>query len=644
MRREIRGKRGDEVASIESDDAMSDDDMDRKPAARPSRSPRGLAAAAEGNQVSLTEAAASGCRKCQRELRTGEKDRKTHDDQCPRKWRSVGKPPGASPSSAGVREEESEAEEEEDARGTDVVGGVSLEEAAEAGCTKCQLQLETGEKTRKVHADHCPRKYRGAVHKKSPEAEAVAMEVDAVKVEDRKQPPEKTFSNVEVAATPASPRKPPPQDPDSAVAEAPRKRGPGRPPSKKKKAGRPPSKRPSSPKNPASLADAAAAGCDKCKRELETGEKSRKTHDDHCPRKWRAKGTSPASAEAAALKSVEKSQPAPAQAAAKAPETPTRSSRRGKRTREQMLEKNATDEDEESAIAAMGLLAEATAKESGDNDDEGEVKPLRGGGGSEEDKMGLVPAEVLSAEMTGLGKQSAYNEDEKMALVDVELAKPLRGGGRTPKVKVEDGEEVKAATGSSPGATQPPDSPSRTSGRERKKPNVLDLGVGPAKEWGTPAADGDSPEPLRGGARPKKEDSATSDAAEAPAPARRGRPPTKQTKKGQKENAKRAPIKKETNNAIKGIGSAGRKPSALFDCPVCLDINKNKLCCYCACRLCFNKFGKEQTILCDKCDQEYHTFCLGLPKIPDEEWVCPACIDDEKKKKIAAQRKKVWHV
>ena len=51
-------------------------------------------------------------------------------------------------------------------------------------------------------------------------------------------------------------------------------------------------------------------------------------------------------------------------------------------------------------------------------------------------------------------------------------------------------------------------------------------------------------------------------------------------------------------------------------------------------------FFQEQTILCDKCDQEYHTFCLGLPGIPDEGFVCPACIDDEKRQKILAQRRK----
>ena len=41
-------------------------------------------------------------RKCVKELATGVKTRKTHDDYCPRKWKSVGKPTYASPSAGGV--------------------------------------------------------------------------------------------------------------------------------------------------------------------------------------------------------------------------------------------------------------------------------------------------------------------------------------------------------------------------------------------------------------------------------------------------------------------------------------------------------------------------------------------------------------
>jgi len=72
----------------------------------------------------------------------------------------------------------------------------------------------------------------------------------------------------------------------------------GRPPNKGPKSagkpGRPPSaKRPVSPRNPVTLDEAAASGCLKCQKELATGEKTRKTHADHCPRKWRAAGKPP---------------------------------------------------------------------------------------------------------------------------------------------------------------------------------------------------------------------------------------------------------------------------------------------------------------------------------------------------------------
>jgi len=93
---------------------------------------------------------------------------------------------------------------------------------------------------------------------------------------------------------------------------------------------------------------------------------------------------------------------------------------------------------------------------------------------------------------------------------------------------------------------------------------------------------------------------------------------------------------------VEGIGVLNRLPGSLFDCSVCLDIPKIKICCYCPCRICFNKFGKDKTILCDKCDSEYHIFCLSPPlsEVPEGEWTCPACIDDEKKKKAAEARKK----
>jgi len=39
---------------------------------------------------------------------------------------------------------------------------VTLAEAAASGCSKCRDELATGEKTRREHSDHCPRKRRSS--------------------------------------------------------------------------------------------------------------------------------------------------------------------------------------------------------------------------------------------------------------------------------------------------------------------------------------------------------------------------------------------------------------------------------------------------------------------------------------------------
>jgi len=139
--------------------------------------------------------------------------------------------------------------------------------------------------------------------------------------------------------------------------------------------------------------------------------------------------------------------------------------------------------------------------------------------------------------------------------------------------------------------------------RSRKRPAIYDPLAGPASVWrsdgdNTPpgkwskgrvempcgdvatvvaaSAKVDGPEPLRGGARPKKEEAAAASARpSSPAavdenapPRPRGRPPSKQTKRGvatKKQNAKRALIKKETNENVHGVGILNRKPGSLFD-------------------------------------------------------------------------------
>ncbi|KAL3801016.1 hypothetical protein HJC23_002309 [Cyclotella cryptica] len=174
--------------------------------------------------------------------------------------------------------------------------------------------------------------------------------------------------------------------------------------------------------------------------------------------------------------------------------------------------------------------------------------------------------------------------------------------------------------------------------RNRKKPTIYDPKTGPDSDWKSENINDKSTE----AATDKTSDTAGAPAHDTAAPKKRGPKPGRKKKKKAKKPPKKPPKKKILPDT-EGVGILNRLPGTLFDCSVCLDITKIKLCCYCACRVCFNKFGKEQTILCDKCDQEYHTFCLNPPmkKLPEEEveWVCPACIDDEKKKKSAEARK-----
>mmetsp|Transcript_15532 Transcript_15532/g.37236 ORF Transcript_15532/g.37236 Transcript_15532/m.37236 type:complete len:1403 (-) Transcript_15532:2548-6756(-) len=886
---------GEEEEEEENEEESNDDEDFKKPAA----------AFTERIRPPVEVAAAAGCRKCMKEVATGEKTRKVHDDFCPRKYRTVGRPGagrpkkksgGATKAKAKLREEDDEEEEEvveeeeepTPAKDSPKEGGkASLEDGAAAGCIKCRKELETGEKTRKVHADHCPRKYRGHAPKatSSPSAvpEATIKEEPAIsrkyrgvpqaassrhavpeattkdepaitrrhrgvrraasstrsssppsvlrrdeedpadideeiKIADLKSPPEEapgfdvaaialpTQSDVAATALPISSAALN-DDEDAPIAAPTKRRGPGRPPSKKSpgRPGRPPKnllsgtpicppatsssaskrQRTTPQDNPVTLAEAAAAGCKKCRKELATGEKTRKTHDDSCPRKWRAAGRppagipSPASADAAALRMVDRGQVAVA--AVKSPvvpprdrggggrggsRSPGRSPGRPKGWRKKRARSiddavspaaAASMEEDEVAVAAIGDLAEATAKDQGSRESdeqqqqedkdfvnmsapdagerkgnvhEEEVKNLKGGGEAcgtidAGDNVMLnieaeeLPAKVPSSEAaqgpaSDTFQSGTAHEDEeaKAASKSEGLAELLRGGGRTKKspVKLLEGESSTAEhpSPSVASAFKSPSSPQvHSSGastpnireleglevptplklakeheltysnvgrvqRSRKRPAIYEPDVSrPDSKWGSedgdtspirrrrlvdvrcevvssPARGDVGPEPLRGGARPKKEDSAASSSLAPDSvlhpPRPRGRPPTKRTKHvhggTKKKNAKRAPIKKETNTNIHGVGILNRKPGSLFDCPVCLDLPKIKVCCYCACRICFNKFGKEQTILCDKCDQEYHTFCLGLDKIPDEEWECQACIEDEKKKRVADQKKK----
>lgn len=62
-------------------------------------------------------------------------------------------------------------------------------------------------------------------------------------------------------------------------------------------------------------------------------------------------------------------------------------------------------------------------------------------------------------------------------------------------------------------------------------------------------------------------------------------------------------------------------------CGFCNDDPLIKLCCFCGCRKCFGKHKKSKLLICDECDDEYHTFCLTPPlhSLPSRKWFCPTC-------------------
>lgn len=312
---------------------------------------------------------------------------------------------------------------------------------------------------------------------------------------------------------------------------------------------------------PPTLEEAAAAGCKKCRLEFETGEKTRKTHSDHCPRKWKSAGKPPPGI------------PAPTAGRKKKVQSPVRISQ--------------SAEDDESAVAALVAVAAATANTRR----------------SARSAVAPKAEEINPRARRERKKPTVYSPQE--GVPDREWQND--GSSTSPKKNAEKKSENKDEVPMPPKPKRGRPSRAEIAAREAYAAYVAKSKSPPPKERKKP------------GPKPKKKEE------------KEKKPPPKKSalKKGQV-------IKPDTE----GVGVLNRLPGALFDCSACLDINKIKLCCYCACRVCFNKFGKERTILCDKCDQEYHTFCVGLEKIPEGEWVCTACIEDEKKQKILAQRRK----
>jgi hypothetical protein len=52
------------------------------------------------------------------------------------------------------------------------------------------------------------------------------------------------------------------------------------------------------------------------------------------------------------------------------------------------------------------------------------------------------------------------------------------------------------------------------------------------------------------------------------------------------------------------------------------------------CESCKDFINSEKTILCDICDDAYHTYCLNYKIIPKGSFECPKCKQDRKERKV----------
>jgi hypothetical protein len=87
--------------------------------------------------------------------------------------------------------------------------------------------------------------------------------------------------------------------------------------------------------------------------------------------------------------------------------------------------------------------------------------------------------------------------------------------------------------------------------------------------------------------------------------------------------------KKATNDNGSGDEDGEKKEAGLMWCNFCKDDPSVPICVFCACRVCFGKHEKSKLLLCDRCDDEYHIFCLKPPlaSVPpaSKKWFCPSC-------------------
>lgn len=72
-------------------------------------------------------------------------------------------------------------------------------------------------------------------------------------------------------------------------------------------------------------------------------------------------------------------------------------------------------------------------------------------------------------------------------------------------------------------------------------------------------------------------------------------------------------------------------------CDFCLDDASIPMCAFCGCHMCLGKQDSDHLLICDGCNNQFHTYCMTPPltKVPVGDWFCARCVEVAEEKETA---------
>jgi hypothetical protein len=137
-------------------------------------------------------------------------------------------------------------------------------------------------------------------------------------------------------------------------------------------------------------------------------------------------------------------------------------------------------------------------------------------------------------------------------------------------------------------------SPEGRTKRSRKQPTLYDPQAGPASRWQT-----DELQEWKASRAEMSDNDGDDEDKEGTSVAAEASDDVEQTKGTKSDDSSPRSGRKSVRESIDAIW-----------CSFCKDDPNVSVCVFCACRVCFGKHNETKLLLCDKCDEEYHTFCL----------------------------------